>query len=355
MVNVISLFSGCGGLDLGFRQAGFKIVFANDTDRDAKASYELNLKEVVDTRSISDIDPSEIPDAEGIIGGPPCQSWSLAGALRGEDDPRGKLFYDYARIIEAKRPLFFVAENVPGIISSINIAAFRKIVSVLEQPGYSVKWKIVDARDFCVAQERKRVIIIGFLKGTGINYSFPEPKCTKEGVAIDGTKLRKWLTLKDVISDLPEAKPAMRGNKPNSMLKIPNHEYMIGAFSPIYMSRNRKRSWTQQSYTIQAGGRHAPLHPDSCDMCKVNVDKFEFVGSNYRRLSVREAARIQGFPDYFIFKYNNVADGYKVIGNAVPPPLANSIAESIKASLMTKLKLPEQVIDNKLKINYDGD
>ena len=332
-MKVISLFSGCGGMDLGFAQAGFEIAYANDIDRDARATYELNFGMKVDARSISKISPDEIPDADGIIGGPPCQSWSLAGSLRGEDDPRGKLFYDYARILAAKRPLFFVAENVPGIISSRNIKAFRKITSVLEAPGYSVKWRLVDARDYCVAQERKRVIIVGFLKELGIEYAYPGPKCTKEGTTIDGYKTGKWPTLKDAIGDLPEAVPALPSNKPNPKLDVPNHEYMVGAFSPIYMSRNRKRRWDEQSYTIQAGGRHAPLHPASCDMCKVGEDRFEFTGPNYRRLSVREAARVQGFPDSFIFKYRNVADGYKVIGNAVPPPLARAIAESIKNDL----------------------
>ena len=332
-MKVISLFSGCGGMDLGFMQAGFEIVYANDIDRDAIDSYLRNFGSKIDTRSISDINPVEIPDADGIIGGPPCQSWSLAGALRGEEDPRGKLFYDYARILAAKKPLFFVAENVPGIVSSRNIKAFKKIISVLSEPGYSVKWKLIDARDFCVAQERKRVIIVGLLKSLGIEYSFPEPRCTKEGISIDGTPIAKWVTLREAIGDLPEAVPAMPGNQPNKSLEVPNHEYMTGSFSSIYMSRNRKRNWDEPSYTIQAGGRHAPLHPDSCDMCKVGEDKFVFTGLKYRRMSVREAARVQGFPDSFIFKYKNVAGGYKVVGNAVPVPLARAIAESIYEAL----------------------
>ena len=332
-MKVISLFSGCGGMDLGFVQAGFEIVYANDIDRDAIDSYRLNFGSKIDTRSISNINPDEIPYADGIIGGPPCQSWSLAGALRGEEDPRGKLFYDYARILAAKKPLFFVAENVPGIVSSRNIKAFKKIISVLSEPGYNVKWKLIDARDYCVAQERKRVIIVGFLKSVGVEYSFPEPRCTKEGISIDGTPIAKWVTLREAIGNLPEAVPAMLGNRPNKSLEVPNHEYMIGSFSPIYMSRNRKRTWDELSYTIQAGGRHAPLHPDSCDMCKVGEDKFVFSGSKYRRFSVREAAKVQGFPDSFIFKYRNVAGGYKIVGNAVPPPLAKAIAESIYSAL----------------------
>ena len=245
------------------------------------------------------------------------------------DDPRGKLFYAYARILEAKMPLLFVAEDVSGIVSSKNIAAFRRILSVLSRPGYDVQWKLLDSRDYCVAQERKRIIIVGMRRDSGIHYRFPEKRCTKEWASIDGSPASRWLTLKDAIGDLPEAVPAMPGNKLNISLAIPNHEYMVGAFSPIYMSRNRKRKWGEPSYTIQAVGRHAPLHPDSCDMCKVGEDRFEFTGPNYRRLSVMEAARVQGFPDSFIFKYRNIADGYKVIGNAVPSPLARAIAENI--------------------------
>ena len=332
MVKVISLFSGCGGMDLGFLEAGFEIVYANDIDKDAIATYEANFKVEVDKRSISTIKPENIPDADGIIGGPPCQSWSLAGSLKGEADPRGKLFYDYARIIEYKKPLFFVAENVPGIISSRNREAFKRILSKLEEPGYRIEWRLLDSRDYCVAQERKRVIIVGIRNDLGIRYRFPAPICTKSGTSLDWYGSRKWLTLKDAISDLPEPVPALSRNKTNESLRVPNHEYMIGPFSPIYMSRNRRRGWDEQSYTIQAGGRHAPLHPNSCAMCKVGEDKFEFTGPNYRRLSVRESARVQGFPDSFIFKYRNVADGYKIIGNAVPPPLAKAIAESIFVS-----------------------
>ena len=336
MVKVMSLFSGCGGMDLGFKDAGFEIAYANDIDKDAYDTYSFNFPLIMDRRNISKIDPVEIPDADGIIGGPPCQSWSLAGSLRGGNDPRGKLFYDYARILGAKKPLFFVAENVPGIVSSRHISAFNRILSVLKKPGYVVNWKLIDARDYCVAQQRKRVIIVGFRKDAAISYRFPDTKCTKDGASIDGTK-GKWLTLWNTIGNMPGAVPSLPMDKPNQKLEMPNHEYMEGAFSMIYMSRNRRRDWNSQSYTIQAGGRHAPLHPDSCDMCKVDTDKFEFTGEGYRRLSVREAARIQGFPDSFIFKYRNVSGGYKVIGNAVPPPLAKAIAESINDAIANRL------------------
>ena len=138
--------------------------------------------------------------------------------------------------------------------------------------------------------------------------------------------------MKDAIGDLPEPIHALDKNKTNGPLSVPNHEYMNGSFSSMYMSRNRRRCWDEPSFTIQAGGRHAPLHPSSCEMIKVETDLWKFKGNNpvFRRLSVREAARIQTFPDNFVFYYNNIADGYKMIGNAVPVKLAQVIAQKIK-------------------------
>jgi DNA (cytosine-5)-methyltransferase 1 len=151
----------------------------------------------------------------------------------------------------------------------------------------------------------------------------------------DGKKTEKWLTLKNAIGDLPEAVKALEKNKANEKLEVPNHEYMNGSFSSIYMSRNRRRDWSECAFTIQAGGRHAPLHPSSAKMEKVETDLWKFEGKNpeYRRLSVREAARVQTFPDDFIFYYKSVADGYKMVGNAVPVKLSEAIAKKIKSDL----------------------
>ncbi len=148
----------------------------------------------------------------------------------------------------------------------------------------------------------------------------------------------KKLVLKDAIFDLQNsAKPSKDKNKTNGNdLAIPNHEYMTGSFSSIYMSRNRVRSWDEPSFTIQAGGRHAPIHPQAPKMKFIEQNKREFVKGYehlYRRLSVRECARIQTFPDNFIFQYNDVANGYKMIGNAVPVNLAYNIANQILSDL----------------------
>jgi DNA (cytosine-5)-methyltransferase 1 len=336
MLKVVSLFSGCGGLDLGFTRAGFSLVYANDNDRKVWETFEKNHNLPIDRRSLFDIRSEEIPDADGFLGGPPCQSWSLAGAMRGIKDERGKLFLEYVRVLRDKQPKFFLAENVPGIVSKTHIKEFQKIISKLSSLTYNLTYKVLDARDYGVPQERKRVIIVGYKKSLGQRFAFPRPSYSKTGgTALDGKKTRRWVSLKEAIGDLPPPFPAHEKNKTNGSLEIPNHEYMIGGFSSIYMSRNRRRFWDEQSFTIQAGGRHAPLHPSSSEMYKVEKDKWAFKEADpkFRRLSVRECARIQTFPDDFRFYYDNIADGYKMVGNAVPIRLAESIARKIKVDL----------------------
>lgn len=324
-MKLISLFSGAGGLDLGFKKAGFDTIWANEFDSKIWETFESNFpKTKLDRRSIVDIPTSDIPDADGIIGGPPCQSWSEAGSRRGIEDNRGKLFFEYVRVLKDKQPLFFLAENVSGILSKRHEEAFKKILSSLENVGYQISHKLLDANDYGVPQERLRVIIVGYhKKKVGKKFEFPEPLDHKPN-------------LREAISDLKDAVPALPLNKTNGVLKTPNNEYMTGGFSMIYMSRNRVRSWEEPSFTIQAGGRHAPIHPQAPKMQHVEKDKKQFVPGmehKYRRLSVRECARIQTFPDDFLFKYNYLADAYKMIGNAVPVEFAKNIAEKIKKDL----------------------
>lgn len=335
-MKIVSLFSGCGGLDLGFTNAGFELVYANDNDKAIWETFEKNHSISIDKRSLFDIESDEIPFSDGIIGGPPCQSWSLAGAMRGINDKRGKLFYEYIRVLKDKQPQFFLAENVPGIVSRTHIDEFKAIVKELSKLGYTISYEVIDARNYGVPQERRRVIIIGYHKSLGIKFKFPSPTHTKLGTkTLNGKTTSKWVTLKEAIGDLPEPIPAKKKNHANGNLEIHNHEYMVGSFSSIYMSRNRRKQWCNQSYTIQAGGRHAPLHPSSSEMVKVEKDKWKFKADDpfFRRLSVRECARIQTFPDDFIFYYSNVADGYKMIGNAVPVLLAEKLAIQIKTDL----------------------
>lgn len=323
-MNVVSLFSGCGGLDLGFSQAGFNIIWANEYDKSIWQTYEFNHSGTkLDRRDIRQIQSSEIPDCIGIIGGSPCQSWSEAGAGRGINDTRGQLFYEYIRIIRDKKPLFFLAENVSGILAEKHTQAFTNILYKLKDAGYEVAYKLLNSKNFNVPQDRKRVIIVGYREDIGGIFQFPNG-------------INKILTLKDAIYDLRLIEPVTGSKVDENSCYVPNHEYIDIGFSSIYMSRNRVRKWDEPSFTIQAGGRHAPIHPQANKMLFVTKDKWIFDPNSplaYRRLSVRECARIQTFPDSFIFKYRNIADGYKMVGNAVPRNMAKMIASIILADI----------------------
>lgn len=331
-MRLISLFCGCGGLDLGFERAGFEIPMANEYDPTIWATYIANHpKTKLIKVDIRNVDSTVFPDdIDGIIGGPPCQSWSEAGSLRGIEDVRGKLFYEYIRILRDKQPSFFLAENVSGMLSSRHANAVENIISSFVDCGYNVSVNLINAKDYGVAQERKRVFYIGFRKDLNIKFNFPQGSTEEKG---------KKLTLNDVIWDLQfTAVPALEKNKHNPQA-INNNEYFIGAFSPIFMSRNRVKGWDEQAFTVQASGRQCQLHPQAPKMIFVEQNKRIFVPdkeSLYRRMTVREIARIQGFPDDFKFIYENVDDAYKMIGNAVPVNLAYEVAIAIKKSLEEK-------------------
>lgn len=325
-MQIISLFSGAGGLDLGFEKAGFKTIWANEYDKDIWETFEKNFPSTkLDHRSIVNIPSIEIPEAIGLIGGPPCQSWSEAGSLRGINDHRGQLFFEFIRILRDKKPLFFLAENVSGMLAGRHSSALENIKQHFKDSGYKLSFKMLNAHDYKVPQDRKRVFFVGYRDDLGIEFEFPKEFDTKRA-------------LKDVIWDIKDsAVPAKAKNYTNgNNCQLANHEYAIGSFSTIFMSRNRVRSWDEPSFTIQAGGRHAPLHPQAPKMQFIEQNKRIFVESYehlYRRLSVRECARIQTFPDEHKFYYTNVMAGYKMVGNAVPPYLAYYLAKKIREDM----------------------
>ena len=328
-MKIISLFTGAGGLDLGFKKAGYNIVMANEYDKNIWATYEKNHNAQLIKKDIRNIDVSNFPnDIDGIIGGPPCQSWSEAGSLRGINDARGQLFFEYIRILSNKQPKFFLAENVSGMMANRHSDAVKNILNCFEKCGYDVTINLVNASDYGVPQNRKRVFFIGFRKDLKIKFEFPKPTTPDK---------KDKLTLSNAISDLKDtAIKALEKNKTNGKLKHLNHEYFTGAFSTIFMSRNRVRNWDEPAFTVQASGRQCQLHPQAPTMIQVEKNKRVFVAGKenlYRRLTVRECARVQGFPDDFEFIYNRVDDGYKMIGNAVPIELARIIANSISQSL----------------------
>lgn len=328
-MKIISLFSGCGGLDLGFERAGFEIPIANEYDPTIWETYKINHPSTkLIEGDIRNIQESDFPDdIDGIIGGPPCQSWSEAGSLRGINDSRGKLFYDYIRILKSKQPKFFLAENVSGMLANRHSEAVRNIIEMFKECGYDLTVSLVNAKDYGVPQERRRVFYIGFRRDLGVRFKFPVGSTADEN---------KRLTLRDTIWDLQfTAVPAGARNYHNPKA-INNNEFFTGAFSPIFMSRNRVKGWDEQAFTVQASGRQCQLHPQAPKMRFIEQNKREFVRGKehlYRRMTIREIARIQGFPDDFKFIYNYTDDAYKMIGNAVPVNLAYEVAVAIKEAL----------------------
>lgn len=328
-MKIISLFSGCGGLDLGFERAGFEIPIANEYDPTIWETYKINHPSTkLIEGDIRNIQESDFPDdIDGIIGGPPCQSWSEAGSLRGINDSRGKLFYDYIRILKSKQPKFFLAENVSGMLANRHSEAVRNIIEMFKECGYDLTVSLVNAKDYGVPQERRRVFYIGFRRDLGVSFKFPVGSTADE---------KKRLTLRDTIWDLQfTAVPAGARNYHNPQA-VNNNEYFTGAYSPIFMSRNRVKGWDDQAFTVQASGRQCQLHPQAPKMKFIEQNKREFVKGKehlYRRMTIREIARIQGFPDDFKFIYNYTDDAYKMIGNAVPVNLAYEVAAAIKEAL----------------------
>lgn len=328
-MKIISLFSGCGGLDLGFERAGFEIPTANEYDPTIWETYKINHPSTkLIEGDIRNIQESDFPDdIDGIIGGPPCQSWSEAGSLRGINDSRGKLFYDYMRILKSKQPKFFLAENVSGMLANRHSEAVRNIIEMFKECGYDLTVSLVNAKDYGVPQERRRVFYIGFRRDLGVRFKFPVGSTADE---------KKRLTLRDTIWDLQfTAVPAGARNYHNPKA-INNNEFFTGAYSPIFMSRNRVKGWDEQAFTVQASGRQCQLHPQAPKMKFIEQNKREFVKGKehlYRRMTIREIARIQGFPDDFKFIYNYTDDAYKMIGNAVPVNLAYEVAAAIKEAL----------------------
>ncbi|TSI02738.1 DNA cytosine methyltransferase [Lysinibacillus sp. BW-2-10] len=359
-LNLVSLFSGCGGLDLGVEIAGldaalgkektnellkvrdhflyyrsssiFHTIYSVDMFKEANQSYQLNFPDTViqhekDIRQIKDF-----PNCDIVLGGFPCPGFSEAGP-RLIDDERNFLYIHFIRCLMQTKPSFFIAENVKGMLTLGKGEVIKQIIQDFESAGYVVKYKLVNARDYGVPQMRERVFIVGVREDLDFDYQFPEPTHGLE----EG--LLPYVTLKEAIGDLEE--------NPG--------EWFEGSYSPMYLSRNRKKAWDEQSFTIQASGRQAPLHPGGEAMKKLGKDQWILPGekSQHRRLSVKEIARIQTFPDWFLFSDgNNVSVSpnnrldkiYKQIGNAVPVELARAIAAPIAQWSTKNLNV---IIDNR--------
>jgi DNA (cytosine-5)-methyltransferase 1 len=311
---MISLFSGAGGLDIGFDRSGFKTVWANDIDKDACATYSLWSDAEVVCGDIGKVDFAKLPEAEVIAGGFPCQGFSLAGP-RKIDDRRNALYRYFVKVVEEKQPLAFIAENVKGILTLGDGAVIEAIIEDFSEKGYDVYPNLVNAADYGVPQDRWRVILIGLKKELLIPaYEFPKPT-------------GKRVTLRDTLSNFPVPEDA---------------DICQAPFSSRYMSRNRKRSWDEVSYTIPAMAKQVALHPSSPDMLKLGEDNWIFGEGHTRRLSWQEAAAIQTFPRSMEF-CGNLTSKYKQIGNAVPVKLAEVIARDLYRQLTSAISNTQKI------------
>lgn len=331
-MNIVSLFAGCGGLDLGFEKAGFKVIWANEFDDAIHETYRLNHPNTtLNTSDIRTLDGHDIPDCDGIIGGPPCQAWSEGGKQLGIEDPRGQLFLDYIRIVKEKKPKFFVIENVQGILDEKHKESLSNFMQILRDAGYKISYELLNAADYKIPQDRFRVFFIGIRNDLSNKYTFPNAVNTAP------------ITLKQAIGDITEqpryyCDNLVEGDHPSRM----NHDVYTGAYDAKYMARNRVRGWDETSFTMQAQARNAPQHPQAPKMTFVSSSQRVFARGYehlYRRLSVRECARIQTFPDNFRFVYQDVKDGYKMVGNAVPPRLAWYLAIQMKKAFSDVMTL----------------
>lgn len=336
-MKVVSFFSGCGGLDLGFEQAGFDVVWANDNDPAVHDTYLRNHPHTyLCKKDMRELGMDEIPECDGFIGGPPCQSWSEGGKQRGLEDERGKMFLTYIRFIRAKKPKFFVIENVRGILSTKHFKIFMAMLDELRDAGYVVHYQLMNAMDYHIPQERYRVIVVGIRNDLSVDYHFPKPD------------IPCFITLRQAIGDIKDSPREYISEPVNTEYgKWLNHDVYMGAFDDKFMARNRVRAWDDVSFTVQAQARNCPLHPQAPKMVYVSRNRQIFKPGYehlYRRLSVRECARIQTFPDHFRFYYHDVCDGYKMVGNAVPPRLGKAIALSIKEAFCAFVPQKESVL-----------
>ena len=308
-MKIISLFSGCGGMDLGFINAGFKIIWANDNFEDATKTYIKNIGNHICNEDITTIDLKKIPDADGIIGGFPCQGFSIANWGRSEGDSRNKLYLEFIRIIIGKKPKFFLAENVKGILTLAKGKVFEKIIEDFSNAGYKVVHKTLNAADYGVPQTRERVFLFGIREdiASDIHIKFPpEPTHQKDFNLFNHYK--PWVSCGDALKDIPE---------PSEFTNIPNHKGSKFKLKFVNHIGHRKIDENRPAPTITArgdekGGAVIIHHPN-----------------NKRRMTVRETALIQSFPIDFVFE-GSITSGYRQIGNAVPPLLAKKVAESIK-------------------------
>ena len=303
-MKIVSLFSGAGGLDLGLIQAGNEIIWANDIDKDAVATYVRNIGNHIICADIKDIDITDIPQADIIVGGFPCQGFSQANLLRSVEDERNQLYKFFLEAVISKLPKFFIAENVRGILSLDKGNAIKQIVSDFENAGYIVTVTLVNMADYGVPQTRQRVFIIGqHIKNVGESmlFKFPLKSHGKNGQPLS------WISIKDALDHYPDP------DKPNEYI---NHIYSSYKVEYRNFTGHRLTDPDKPSPTILARGN------GKGGVCAIP----HYNGT--RRLTIRESAAIQTFPDDFEF-IGQMNSCYRQIGNAVPARFAKLLGQEL--------------------------
>lgn len=318
-IKVASLFCGCGGMDLGllggFSFLGkdyvknlFEIVYSIDNDPYCTRIYNDNFEHPCEVKDVRGIDVGEMPGFDMLIGGFPCQSFSISAQnppRLGYKDERGMLFFEMVKILKERRPRFFIAENVKGILSANKKKAFPMIIDEFSAAGYTVVYKLLNAADFGVPQKRERVIIVGFReKRDYCRFSFPLAVRKED---------RKVLS--DVIVE-----------EDNRNEKLYFSERAVSGMMAVREKMNKGRVMNLNE----------PCNTISAHLAKVSLNSTDpvlMVDGRYRRFSTLEAARIQSFPDSFKFDSVSQVRQYKAIGNAVPPVLMWHVAQSLQSVL----------------------
>ena len=305
-MRVLSLFSGCGGMDLGFIRAGHEIVWANDIFHDAAKTYQLNIGPHISEDSIYDVKRDELPEADIVVGGFPCQGFSVANTKRHNADARNALYLQMLDVIKHVQPRYAVAENVRGILSLDKGEVFKMILRDFEDCGYHVRHTVLNAANYGVPQLRMRVFIMAWRHGEAEPCSFPPPRTHTEFPEESLFPVKPWVTLDEALAGLgePDGKIDRAHTCSNYKLRFNNylgHRVVLGDRpSPTITARGDDK-----------GGVVVIHHP-----------------SNQRRMTAREVAVIQGFPRDYQF-YGPRTSIYRQVANAVPPALAEAVASTI--------------------------
>jgi DNA (cytosine-5)-methyltransferase 1 len=302
-MRVVSLFSGVGGLDIGFIWAGHEIVWANDIDKDAAETYKANIGEHMTTGPIELIPSSAIPDCDIVIGGFPCQGFSIANMKRSREDSRNKLYLELLRVIRDKQPKYFLAENVKGLTNLDKGRVLEMILGDFESAGYRVKHKVLDAADYGVPQHRRRVIFIGVRNNNPHDIDFPSPTHA-DPASNPQLPMQPWVSIGEALKDIPE---------PEEAPELPNHTYSKYKLRFVGYLGHREVDPTKPAPTVTARG------DDRGGVVVLHHPK------NHRRMSARELATTQSFPLNFAFAGSR-SSAYRQIGNAVPPVFAKALA-----------------------------